>query len=119
MSSLTAPSPIPEAATVALHARRRAILARYRSSLERADEELESREIELTDNANELWDAQLLSLLSDADAHLLVDIVAALRRIEDGRYGACLDCGEPIAPDRLEVLPEAARCILCASAREA
>lgn len=38
----------------------------------------------------------------------------ALARIEDGTYGECMRCGEPIAPERLEVRPEAALCIDCA-----
>lgn len=42
-------------------------------------------------------------------------IKAALERIEDGEYGYCEDCGEDIAPKRLELTPTATRCISCAS----
>ena len=38
----------------------------------------------------------------------------ALARIEDGTYGECARCGEQIAPERLELRPEAALCIDCA-----
>lgn len=38
----------------------------------------------------------------------------ALRRIEAGEYGDCLDCGEPIAVRRLEVDAAATLCISCA-----
>ena len=38
----------------------------------------------------------------------------ALRRIEGGTYGICVDCRRRIAPERLEVLPYAPRCIDCA-----
>jgi DnaK suppressor protein len=48
----------------------------------------------------------------------LLQIEAALRRIEDGDYGHCQDCGENIAPARLEVDPSARLCIQCASALE-
>lgn len=41
---------------------------------------------------------------------------AALRRIEEGEFGYCDDCGEAIAPKRLELDPTAMRCISCASA---
>lgn len=41
----------------------------------------------------------------------LVD--AALRRIEAGTYGLCIDCGAAIPPARLNALPHAARCIAC------
>lgn len=49
---------------------------------------------------------------------LLPAIADALRRIEQGTYGICVACGMPIAGDRLEVLPEAARCVTCAEEME-
>ena len=38
----------------------------------------------------------------------------ALGRIEDGSYGECLECGEPIPPRRLEIDPAATLCVSCA-----
>ena len=38
---------------------------------------------------------------------------AALARIADGTYGACVECGEPIPYARLAAYPTAARCIAC------
>lgn len=35
-----------------------------------------------------------------------------------GAYGICEDCGKKIAPERLEALPEATRCIECQAAWE-
>ena len=43
-------------------------------------------------------------------------IRAAITRLDDGSYGICISCGDPIAPARLAALPEASRCIGCASA---
>ncbi len=40
-------------------------------------------------------------------------IGAALQRLDDGDYGFCTDCGEEIAPARLEVDPALARCADC------
>lgn len=40
----------------------------------------------------------------------------ALDRVADGTYGACVRCGNDIAPGRLKARPEAALCIDCASA---
>ena len=45
-------------------------------------------------------------------------IAGALRRIEDGEYGECLRCGEPIAEKRLELDPAAPLCVACASEAE-
>lgn len=41
-------------------------------------------------------------------------ICEALRRIEQGSYGVCAQCGEKINPKRLTALPTATRCIKCA-----
>ncbi|MCW8982594.1 MAG: TraR/DksA family transcriptional regulator [Gammaproteobacteria bacterium] len=45
----------------------------------------------------------------------LIAIEQALKRIEDGAFGDCLECDEPIAPQRLELTPTATLCISCAN----
>jgi DnaK suppressor protein len=40
-------------------------------------------------------------------------IVAALERLDAGEYGMCAECGETIAPARLQVLPEVQTCVRC------
>lgn len=45
-------------------------------------------------------------------------IEAALRRIEDGSYGECTECGAPIAEARLRMDPAISLCLDCASQRE-
>ena len=37
----------------------------------------------------------------------------ALEKINEGTYGVCESCGDPIQPERLEALPYATRCIEC------
>ncbi len=44
----------------------------------------------------------------------MVDIDAAIARLDDGTYGSCETCHHPIAPERLEAIPHARRCIRCA-----
>lgn len=41
-------------------------------------------------------------------------IRAALQRIEDDTYGLCGSCGDDIAAERLEAIPEATHCVKCA-----
>jgi hypothetical protein len=41
----------------------------------------------------------------------------ALERIEDGSYGFCRQCGQPISPKRLAALPWAALCTGCQEKR--
>lgn len=51
-------------------------------------------------------------------AETLNKIDAALRRLEEGTYGDCFECGEEIAAARLRALPFAVRCKDCEEARE-
>jgi RNA polymerase-binding transcription factor DksA len=39
------------------------------------------------------------------------EVDEALTRVNDGTYGKCIDCGEPIDPERLRSQPEASRCL--------
>ena len=49
----------------------------------------------------------------DRESTLLKQVQAALRRIEDGSFGTCLRCEEPIAEKRLRAVPWAAYCVPC------
>ena len=60
--------------------------------------------------------AQVAALLDQARAELR-DLDAAGERLTAGTYGTCARCGHPIAPERLDALPAATRCIRCADRR--
>lgn len=49
----------------------------------------------------------------------LSQATSALRRLDDGSYGLCAQCGQPIAAARLAARPTAATCITCAGRRPA
>ncbi|MCC6363474.1 MAG: TraR/DksA family transcriptional regulator [Bryobacterales bacterium] len=51
--------------------------------------------------------------LNKLDYDVLKLVNEALDRLDNGDYGACLRCEEPIAPRRLEVLPWAKYCVRC------
>ena len=67
----------------------------------------------LADTATETYDRELDYTLEENSGHLLAEIDAALRRIEDGTYGTCTNCGKRIPEERLEALPWATLCIDC------
>lgn len=46
------------------------------------------------------------------------EINAALRRLDGGVYGICVDCDKPVPEGRLEARPEAARCVKCQAKRD-
>lgn len=50
---------------------------------------------------------------------MLSKITAALKRVDEGGFGLCRECEQPINPKRLEFDPTAIYCIECASKEEA
>ena len=74
----------------------------------------------LADKVHDPGDASVADLLVDLDIaeidrHVreLQRIEGALRRLAEGRYGYCVDCGKTIAVRRLQANPAAARCYDC------
>ena len=63
--------------------------------------------------ATQVFEQQRDLALRDRSIQQLELVEAALARLDAGTYGACLRCGQPIAPERLEALPWAAYCISC------
>lgn len=57
------------------------------------------------------------SLLVNEQA-LLTEVLRALKRIDEGTYGICITCGNPIPEKRLEAIPWAARDVKCEQALE-
>jgi RNA polymerase-binding transcription factor DksA len=53
--------------------------------------------------------------LTDDDARRLLAIFEAMRRLDFGSYGLCMQCGSVIDAERLSALPEAAICVVCAT----
>ena len=53
------------------------------------------------------------------ESRLIKKIKSSLEAIEDGTYGICQDCEEPISIERLKARPVTSYCIACKSRREA
>jgi RNA polymerase-binding transcription factor len=58
-----------------------------------------------------------MSLANNA-RDMLVQIERALARIEDGSYGVCESCGNPIGKGRLQAFPRATLCVSCKEREE-
>lgn len=52
------------------------------------------------------------SVIGQLEARL-AEINHALERIDQGAYGMCTNCGQPVQAERLQALPQAERCIDC------
>ena len=64
--------------------------------------------------ATHVFEQQRDLALRDRSRVELSLVEGALRRLDDGSYGTCTSCGNPIAPERLEAIPWAPLCIDCA-----
>lgn len=62
------------------------------------------------DATNTFEQEQQLALLRTLDT-VLQEIDSALQRMDEGTYGVCVDCGQPIPIERLEARPYAMRCV--------
>lgn len=56
--------------------------------------------------------------LTERERFMIAAVDKALERIEDGEYGLCARCEEPIAERRLEIIPTALHCAPCQTAIE-
>jgi DnaK suppressor protein len=70
------------------------------------------------DVASQQLAADLQGAEVQRDVVELAQVEAALRRLDAGTYGDCIDCGNVIAPARLRVRPAAMRCAVCQAAAE-
>jgi RNA polymerase-binding protein DksA len=64
--------------------------------------------------ASQVFEQQRDLALRDRSRMELSRVEAALRALDDGTYGTCTNCGNQIAPERLEAIPWAPHCIDCA-----
>jgi DnaK suppressor protein len=78
-----------------------------------ASMDVNSRQGDLADQASGNNEVHIQLKLKQTDAKILQAIEEALLRIEKGTYGICRDCGEPIAPARLNAIPWTRVCITC------
>ena len=78
-----------------------------------ASVDVNSRQGDLADQASGNNQVHIQLKLKQTDAKILQAIEEALYRMEKGTYGICRDCGEPIAPARLNAIPWTRVCITC------
>jgi RNA polymerase-binding transcription factor DksA len=101
---------------------RQTLTDRIREQLHRSDD---PALMALANHMTEVDDGEVADLFNDTDIAILGhelaalrDIELALRRIDNGTYGNCADCGEAIEPARLTALPATRRCLRCKAAFE-
>ena len=68
--------------------------------------------------ATQVFEQQRDLALRDRSIARLEQVEAALARLDDGTYGACIGCQQSIPAERLEALPWASLCVRCQSAEK-
>lgn len=100
-----------------LQALRSELIAQLRAQrggkIGRAEAAAAARETESDDWAQADAERDLSFALEERESAELVAIDEALRRVADGSYGLCVECGERIATARLHANPVALRCLAC------
>ncbi|HEY3569831.1 MAG TPA: TraR/DksA family transcriptional regulator [Thermoanaerobaculia bacterium] len=89
------------------------ILNMYKQDLRAGQESADDGTEDIVDRANNAYNRELMFSLSDTERNTLLLIENALRRMDEGTYGRCSNCGQNIALPRLEALPWARFCVDC------
>jgi RNA polymerase-binding transcription factor DksA len=69
--------------------------------------------VHVADLGTHRFEKELSRELMADEQHLAAEVVDALNRIAEGKFGRCEGCGEEIAHDRLRAMPYARRCAVC------
>lgn len=85
-------------------------LAKTRSAEEETTEESTQ---DIADKAVSSYTREFLYSLTDGERSTLLQIDGALARIEEGTYGFCLNCAQPMTEKRLNAVPWAPYCLDC------
>lgn len=72
----------------------------------------------LADHASEMVDREVDESLEENAEELVRDIDRALAKIDEGTYGTCERCGQPIPEERLDAVPYATLCLSCRQLEE-
>ena len=108
---MTQPTPNHEAARASLKAERDRLMVELGQPIESPGQMTYGSQAAA---ASHVFAQQRDLALRDRSRLELSRVEAALRSIEEGTYGTCTNCGNPIAPERLEAIPWAPTCIDCA-----
>ncbi|MER5197296.1 TraR/DksA family transcriptional regulator [Streptomyces sp. NPDC002755] len=84
-------------------------------ALQRLEHERASRLVQLRALAEAVpgREEQAMSTQKDTIRRVLTEIEAAFVRVQDGSYGVCRNCAQPIPVERLEILPYTPCCVPC------
>ena len=83
-----------------------------------ASGDLSAYTVHMADMAADTYERELSMNMVSAEQEILYQIDDALKRMDDGSYGSCLECHQPVSMSRLKAVPYASLCIECQRAKE-
>jgi DnaK suppressor protein len=96
-----------------LQAKRQEVLEGVSRAREMGSVETESGAPDIADRATSAFQREFSFSLSENEGQMLRLIDEALARLENGRFGMCIHCEQPIEKQRLQAVPWARHCIAC------
>ena len=72
----------------------------------------------MADMATDNFDTELSLNIVSNEQDVLYEIEEALKRVEEGTYGDCLECGKRITQQRLKAVSFTANCVSCQEKKE-
>ena len=79
-----------------------------------ADGGLSNAPYHLGDGGSDEFLYDMTAALSENEQYLTREVADALRRLDNGAFGRCEACQEPVAVERLNAMPFARHCVACA-----
>jgi DnaK suppressor protein len=92
---------------------RKEIMNLYEHDLRVGQEASDEGTEDIVDRANNSYNREFMFALSDSERGILLEIDDALQRLDNDKFGTCLNCSQSIPKARLRALPWARYCIDC------
>ncbi len=101
-----------------LLSQRQEILDLYKHDLRVGQESSDEASEDIVDRANNAYQREFMFNLSGGERRLLRQVEGALDRLDQGEYGVCAHCQQPIGAQRLKAIPWARYCVKCQEKEE-
>ena len=83
-----------------------------------ASGDLSAYTVHMADMAADTYERELSMNIVSSEQEILYQIDDALKRLDDGSFGLCQQCNQPITMSRLRAVPYASLCIACQRSKE-
>jgi DnaK suppressor protein len=114
---LTNPADV-DALREVLEKKRLELINLYEHDVHSGQESADDSADDSIDRANNSFNRELMFSLSDTERQMLIQVEEAVERLDNGEYGQCTHCSQPIGLARLRAVPWARYCIDCQESEE-